>query len=162
MRVIVTGATGNVGTSVIEALSEEPQVDEAVGLARRRPSWEPPKTTWIDADVLSSDLTEAFDGADPVIHLASALPPSRAPGAPSSSLTEALDAADAVIPLPWAIQPSRDEEPLERINLEGSRRVFDAVAAAGVPKLVYASSVGAYTSGPKDREGDAGWADGGN
>src|ERR1044072_312152 len=127
MRVIVTGATGNVGTSVIEALSEEPQVDEAVGLARRRPSWEPPKTSWIDGDVLSSDLTEAFDGADAVIHLA------------------------------WAIQPSRDEETLERINLEGSRRVFDAVAAAGVPKLVYASSVGAYTSGPKDREVDEDW-----
>jgi ferritin-like metal-binding protein YciE/nucleoside-diphosphate-sugar epimerase len=127
MRVIVTGATGNVGTSVIEALSEAPQVDEAVGLARRRPSWEPPKTSWIDADILSTDLTEAFDGADAVIHLA------------------------------WAIQPSRDEETLERINVEGSRRVFDAVAAVGAPKLVYASSVGAYTSGPKDREVDEDW-----
>src|ERR1044072_2555322 len=105
MRVIVTGATGNVGTSVIEALSEEPQVDEAVGVARRRPSWQPPKTTWIDADVLSSELPEAFDGADAVILLA------------------------------WAIQPSRDEETLERINLEGSRRVFDAVAAAGGREL---------------------------
>jgi UDP-glucose 4-epimerase len=127
MRVIVTGATGNVGTSVIEALSEAPQVDEAVGLARRRPAWNPPRTSWVDADVLASDLVGAFDGADAVIHLA------------------------------WAIQPSRDEETLERINVEGSRRVFDAVAAAGVPKLVYASSVGAYSPGPKKTEVDESW-----
>jgi len=127
MRVIVTGATGNVGTSVIQALSDSPQVDEAVGLARRRPTWHPPKTTWIDADILTSDLAGTFDGADVVIHLA------------------------------WAIQPSRDEKTLTRINVEGSRRVFDAVAAAGVPKLVYASSVGAYSPGPKDHEVDESW-----
>ena len=46
---------------------------------------------------------------------------------------------------------------LERINVEGSRRVFEAVAAAGVQKLVHASSVGAYSRGPKDREVDESW-----
>ncbi len=120
MKVIVTGATGNVGTSVIGALSESSEIDEAVGLARRRPQWNPPKTTWIEADVLSSDLAELFAGADAVIHLA------------------------------WAIQPSRDEGWMREINVAGSQRVFDAVAAAEVPKLVYASSVGAYSRGPKD------------
>jgi UDP-glucose 4-epimerase len=127
MRVIVTGATGNVGTSVIQALSDSSQVDEAVGLARRRPAWSLPKTAWIDADILSSNLVGIFEGADAVIHLA------------------------------WAIQPSRDEETLKRINVDGSRRVFDAVAKAGIPKLVYASSVGAYSKGPKDREVDETW-----
>jgi nucleoside-diphosphate-sugar epimerase len=34
--------------------------------------------------------------------------------------------------------------------VHGSRRVFDAVAEAGVPALVYASSVGAYSPAPKD------------
>jgi ferritin-like metal-binding protein YciE/nucleoside-diphosphate-sugar epimerase len=117
MRVVVTGATGNVGTSVIEALGGSPEVDEAVGLARRRPAWDPPKTSWIEADVLEADLEQAFHGADAVIHLA------------------------------WAIQPSRDERAMRRINVDGSRRVFDAVLAAGVPKLVHASSVGAYAPG---------------
>jgi UDP-glucose 4-epimerase len=32
----------------------------------------------------------------------------------------------------------------ERVNLEGSRAVFEATVAAGVPRLVYASSVAAY------------------
>ncbi len=124
MKVVVTGATGNVGTSTVKALSESREIDEIVGLARREPTWMPPKTSWVEANVLTSDLGAIFDGADAVIHLA------------------------------WAIQPSRDAVTLERINVEGSRRVFEAAAAAGVPKLVHASSVGAYSRGPKDREVD--------
>ncbi len=127
MKVVVTGATGNVGTSTVRALGESQEIDEIVGLARRQPTWAPPKTSWVEANVLSSDLGAIFEGADAVIHLA------------------------------WAIQPSRDAVTLERINVEGSRRVFEAVAAAGVPKLVHASSVGAYSRGPKDREVDEGW-----
>jgi ferritin-like metal-binding protein YciE/nucleoside-diphosphate-sugar epimerase len=127
MKVVVTGATGNVGTSTVEALSRSSEIDEIVGLARREPARELPKTSWVEADVLTADLAAIFAGADAVIHLA------------------------------WAIQPSRDAVTLERINVEGSRNVFEAVAAAGVPKLVHASSVGAYSRGPKDREVDEGW-----
>ena len=127
MKVVITGATGNVGTSTVRALSESSEIDEIVGLARREPSSAPPKTEWIEANVLNADLAGIFAGADAVIHLA------------------------------WAIQPSRDGVTLERINVEGSRRVFEAVAAAGVPRLVYASSVGAYSPGPKDREVDESW-----
>ncbi|MGH2975414.1 MAG: DUF892 family protein [Solirubrobacterales bacterium] len=127
MKVIVTGATGNAGTSTVQALGERREIDEIVGLARREPTWTPPKTTWIEANILTADLAAIFAGADAVIHLA------------------------------WAIQPSRDAVTLGRINVEGSRRVFEAVAAAGVPKLVYASSVGAYSRGPKDREVDESW-----
>ena len=38
---------------------------------------------------------------------------------------------------------------------------MEAVAAAGVPALVYASSVGAYSPGPKDRRVDETWPTGG-
>jgi UDP-glucose 4-epimerase len=127
MKVVVTGATGNVGTSTVRALSESSAIESIVGLARREPTWTPPKTSWIEANVLTSDLGAAFEGADAVIHLA------------------------------WAIQPSRDAVTLERINIEGSRRVFEAVAVAEVPKLVHASSVGAYSRGPKDHEVDESW-----
>jgi len=115
MKVVVTGATGNVGTSTVQALSESREIDEIVGLARRAPTWAPAKTSWLEANILNADLAAIFAAADAVIHLA------------------------------WAIQPSRDAVTLERINIEGSRRVFEAVAAAGVPKLIHASSVGAYT-----------------
>ncbi|MGN6586025.1 MAG: NAD-dependent epimerase/dehydratase family protein [Solirubrobacterales bacterium] len=127
MRVVVTGASGNVGTSVLEALGAEPQVTEIVGLARRVPEVEMPKVEWVGADVTRDALEPIFAGADAVVHLA------------------------------WAIQPSRDESVTERINVEGSRRVFEATAAAKVPALVHASSVGAYSPGPKKRQVDESW-----
>jgi nucleoside-diphosphate-sugar epimerase len=37
MRVVVIGATGNVGTSLLESLEPETQVDEIVAVARRAP-----------------------------------------------------------------------------------------------------------------------------
>jgi nucleoside-diphosphate-sugar epimerase len=130
-RVVVTGATGNVGTSVVQALGQSSAISEVVGVARRAPAWTPARTVWQTADILSSDLTSIFRDADVVIHLA------------------------------WAIQPSRDEPAMERINVDGTRRVLDAITAAEVPKLVYASSVGAYSKGPKDQAVDESWPIGG-
>ena len=127
MRVVVTGASGNVGTSVLEALGAEPRVKEIIGLARRLPEVEMPKVEWVQADVVEDTLVGIFEGADAVIHLA------------------------------WAIQPSRDESVTERINVLGSRFVFDAAEQAGVPALVHASSVGAYSPGPKRRRVDETW-----
>ena len=51
MRVVVTGASGNVGTSVLEALGREPEVKEIVGIARRVPEVSYPKVEWAGADV---------------------------------------------------------------------------------------------------------------
>lgn len=127
MRVVVTGASGNVGTSVLEALADEPEVESIVGLARRVPDADFPKVEWVGADITGSELTPIFSGADAVVHLA------------------------------WAIQPSRNEAVTERINVGGTRQVLDAVARAGVETLVYASSVGAYSPGPKQRRVDESW-----
>jgi UDP-glucose 4-epimerase len=127
VRVVVVGASGNVGTSVLDALADEPAVDSVLGVARRVPELEYPKTDWVRADISSSELAPLFRGADVVIHLA------------------------------WLIQPGRDEATLRATNVDGSARVFEAVAAAGVPGLVYASSVGAYSPGPKDRRVDESW-----
>jgi len=119
MRIVVTGATGNVGTSVVRALGADERVDEIVGIARRLPGWEPARTRWVSADIARDDLRPLFAGADAVIHLA------------------------------WLIQPSRDGAELERVNVDGSRRVFEAAVRAGVERLVHASSVGVYSPGPK-------------
>jgi UDP-glucose 4-epimerase len=131
MRIVVTGATGNVGTSVVAALAADPRVSEIVGIARRRPRLQSPRTTWVEADVVSAPLDGLFAGAHAVIHLA------------------------------WLIQPSRDERTLEAVNVTGTGRVFEAAAAARVGALVYASSVGAYSAGPDDRAVDESWPTGG-
>jgi len=127
MRVVVVGATGNVGTSVLDALAEEARVESVLGLARRLPQVELPKVEWAQADVTRDDLVPHFRGADCVVHLA------------------------------WKIQPSRDAGALRAANVDGSTRVFRAAAEAEVPSLVYASSVGAYSPGPKDRRVDESW-----
>jgi nucleoside-diphosphate-sugar epimerase len=127
MRIVVVGATGNVGTSTLAALANDPDVESIVGVARRIPASRFPKTEWVAADVVSSPLADTFAGADVVIHLA------------------------------WLIQPARDQDLVRAVNVDGSARVFQAVRDAGVPALVYASSVGAYSPGPKDRRVDEGW-----
>ena len=70
MRVVVTGATGNVGTSVVSALAADPNVTEIVGLARRAPDWDAPKTEFLAADITRAPLADLFEGADAVVHLA--------------------------------------------------------------------------------------------
>ena len=127
MRIVVVGATGNVGTAVTDALASDPGVDSIVGVARRLPTLDLPGVEWRQADVARNDLSALFAGADAVVHLA------------------------------WLIQPSRDEATTHMVNVEGSRRVFDAVVEAEVPSLVYASSVGAYSEGPKDLGVDESW-----
>jgi UDP-glucose 4-epimerase len=127
MRVVVTGATGNIGTSVVQTLTQEPAVSEILGLARRPTALRLSKVTFKPVDIVKDDLVSLFRGADAVIHLA------------------------------WMIQPARDREQLESVNVEGSRRVFEAVARSQVPHLLVASSVGAYAPGPKDRTVDESW-----
>ena len=131
MRVVVTGATGNVGTAVLRALNADPDIDRVVAVARRPPIRSLSPAEFVAADVSTDPLEPIFAGADAVVHLA------------------------------WLIQPGRDESVTRAVNVDGSRRVFDAVAAAGVPSLVYASSVGAYSPGPKDRLVDESWPTGG-
>jgi UDP-glucose 4-epimerase len=127
VRVVVTGASGNVGTSLLRSLADEPAVESVVGICRRVPTARFPKVEWRTADVATSPLRPLFQGADAVVHLA------------------------------WLIQPARDQRLVRAVNVDGSERVFRAAAAAGVGTVVYASSVGAYAPGPKDRRVDESW-----
>jgi nucleoside-diphosphate-sugar epimerase len=66
-----------------------------------------------------------------------------------------------VVHLAWLIQPSRDRAVTSSVNVEGSRRVFAAAAAAGVGAVVHASSIGAYSPGPYRARVDESWPTGG-
>lgn len=127
MRVVILGATGNVGTSVLESLASEGQVQEIVAVARRAPQRSYPRTTFTAADIVSDQLAPLFAGADAVVHLA------------------------------WLIQPGRDQKLTKAVNVTGSERVFQAAIEAKVKRIVYASSVGSYSPGPKDRFVDESW-----
>src|SRR5205814_8811775 len=50
-----------------------------------------------------------------------------------------------------------DRERLARVNVRGSERLLRAAIACRVPKVVVASSVGAYLGGPQDALVDEQW-----
>jgi nucleoside-diphosphate-sugar epimerase len=59
-----------------------------------------------------------------------------------ASVDALVEEADVVVHLAFVIVAGREES--RRINLEGSRNVFEAAVAAGAKRLVYTSSVAAY------------------
>lgn len=88
LRVVVTGATGNVGTSVIKALSAEEGVESVLGLSRRPTDWTVPKTRFAVSDVRRDNLESHFEGADVVIHLAWLFQPARRPESPGRTTSQ--------------------------------------------------------------------------
>ncbi|ADD42450.1 NAD-dependent epimerase/dehydratase family protein [Stackebrandtia nassauensis] len=127
-RIAVTGATGNIGTSVVSALAEDSRVGSILGVARRKPRWTCPKLQMVTADIAEDPLEGLFDGCDAVIHLA------------------------------WLLQPTHNPAVTWRTNVLGGKRVFEAAAGAGVPALVYGSSVGAYSPGIDDLPVTENWS----
>ena len=138
MRIVIVGASGNLGTALLRRLRDEPTATDIVGVSRREPnltvapyngiSWQ---TLDIGSPSAPRTLARIFAGADAVIHLA------------------------------WQLQPNHDEARLWRTNVIGTKNVLAAVAAARVPLLSYASSVAAYSPGPKTQRVDEHWPTGG-
>lgn len=115
MRVVVFGAAGSTGRSAVRSLLTDKRVDRVVGVDRRIPAPDPVGVEWREADITTDDLAQAVRGADAVVHLA------------------------------WALQPAHDQRWLQRRNVDGTRRILEAVIDAGVLALVYVSSVAAYS-----------------
>jgi UDP-glucose 4-epimerase len=139
-RVVVTGATGNVGSRVVEALLREPGVGEVVGVARRRPRDLAPDDPRTSVRWCSVDLTP------------------RPPGAPGPDpLDDVLRGADVVVHLAWLIQPARDPARLWEVNAAGTARLLESAVRSGVGAVVHASSVGAYSPAPAGHRVDETW-----
>lgn len=150
MRIAVVGASGNVGTAVRRELEQRTDVTGIVGLCRRplhhgAPSspGTGPRTTWRSVDIGRRADSRAQEQHE------------------VDTLAAALAGCDAVIHLAWLIQPNRDRDLLRRVNVDGTRRVAQAAAQAGVRTLVCASSMGAYSPAPDRAPRDETWPTGG-
>ncbi|MWG33192.1 NAD-dependent epimerase/dehydratase family protein [Halomarina oriensis] len=113
-RALVTGATGFLGSHLVERLVTE---GWDVTATRRENSdtsaLDDLDVTWAEADVLDADaVSEAVAGHERVFHLAGI----------------GLQAADAPV--------------VERVNAEGTRNVLEAAQAADVERVVFTSTAG--------------------
>lgn len=123
ITVAVTGPTGDIGRAFVRALERSRAVRAIRAMARREldPATEGwRKTTYVQGDVLDRPAVD-----------------------------ELVAGADAVVHLAFAIMGAGGDEG-HRVNLQGSRNVFAATVAAGVPRLVYTSSVAAYGFHPSN------------
>jgi nucleoside-diphosphate-sugar epimerase len=121
VRVVVTGASGNLGTALLRRLTGAPADVDVVAIARHPPEPGTPaydRVRWELLDVAAPDVLPA--------------------------LTAAMRGADAVVNLVWAIQPSHDELTMTRTNVGGAAAVIQATRAAGVGHLVQLSSAAVY------------------
>jgi nucleoside-diphosphate-sugar epimerase len=116
LTVAVTGPTGDIGRSLLRSLQRSREVGRIVAMARR--PFDPSAEGLRKAEYHQGDVLDR-DG-----------------------VRRLVADADVVVHLAFLIVGSLKDT--ERVNLEGSRNVFGATVDAGVPRLVYASSVAAY------------------
>jgi UDP-glucose 4-epimerase len=116
LTVAVTGPTGDIGRSLLRALERNRQVGRIVAMARR--PFDPREHGLRRTEYRQGDVLDR------------------------AGIDELVAGADVVVHLAFVILGNLQET--QSVNLEGSRNVFEAAAAAGARRLVYASSVAAY------------------
>jgi UDP-glucose 4-epimerase len=116
LTVAVTGPTGEIGQAVVAALERSREVGSILGMARR--PFDPAARGWKKVAYRRGDVLDR------------------------EAVADLVKDADVVVHLAFIIMGSAKES--RRVNLDGSRNVFEAAVAAGAKRLVYASSVAAY------------------
>lgn len=117
ITVAVTGPTGEIGMSAVPALERDPHVDRVLGMARH--PFDPAAHGWVKTEYRQGDILDR------------------------AAVDALVGDADVVVHLAFLIMGSRGTS--RRVNLAGTRNVFEATVAAQRPKrLVYTSSVAAY------------------
>jgi UDP-glucose 4-epimerase len=116
LTVAVTGPTGDIGRSLLRSLERSREIGRIVAMARR--PFDPASQGLRKTEYRQGDVLDR------------------------ASVDELFADADVVVHLAFLIVGNLTET--QKVNLQGSRTVFEAAVAAGVERLVYASSVAAY------------------
>ena len=148
--IAVTGVGGFIGRALVGALRRDPgEVRRLLGLDVRPP---------VDLVDLVDPVEQPGDG-DRDSDLAGDLDLDidlRAIDVRDPELVGALDGVDVLVHLAFQFDPIRDLDEMRSINVDGTRSVMEAARAAGVPRVVYLSSVLAYDASAEDAHDDDG------
>ncbi len=113
--IAITGVSGLVGRRLVRSLERRPDITRIVGIDRKAPKGlTGTRFAFRQSDIRDPGIAQAFAGADVVIHLA------------------------------FLVDPMHDQSAMRSVNVDGTRNVIEAAERAGVPHLIYPSSVVAY------------------
>jgi nucleoside-diphosphate-sugar epimerase len=112
--IAITGVSGGAGQLVLRRLAEDPTVTRVIGIDARDPAFRPPALDFQRLDLATADLKSVLEPADALAHLA------------------------------FLVAPRADAALTERVNIDGTRRVLDAAAGAGIGAVVVVSSAMVY------------------
>jgi UDP-glucose 4-epimerase len=116
LTVAITGPTGDIGRALLRQVDSSPEVDRVIGMARR--PFNPADLGLEKTEYLQGDILD------------------------EDSLAGLVEGTDVLVHLAFIILGGREET--QRINLEGTRNVFQAATSAGLRRFIYTSSVAAY------------------
>ena len=126
-RVLVTGGSGFIGTSVVARLAAAGEVDRVVSADLREPASAAAGVDHVRLDVTDRDAVSAVvrdHGITTVVHLAAVVNP----------------------------DPAMPREVIRAVDVDGTRHVLDACVAHGVRQVVVSSSGAAYGYHPDNAD----------
>lgn len=126
--IVVTGATGHIGNVLVRQLyCQKGKANKIRVLVPPGETMEPLRGTFVETAVCDvtdyASVLESIRGADVVFHLAGIV-----------SIVNGM------------------HDLLQRVNVQGTKNILDAARECAIPKVVYVSSVHAFTEPPEGRE----------
>jgi nucleoside-diphosphate-sugar epimerase len=118
LTVAVTGISGTLGLGLLPLLEADDRVAHVTGIARR--PFDPAEHGWTKTKYRRGDVRDA------------------------QMLRDAFRHADVVVHLAFQVTGAAPGQAIESVNIDGTLNAFDAAAAAGARRFVFASSVAAY------------------
>jgi len=120
MKVALTGVSGYLGQLILPLLDKHLGVESILGLDIAPCPFHSPKCSFQAGDMRAADFKTLLKGVDVLYHLAFVVEP------PKGMAIETID----------------------EINIQGSKKVLEGAVAAGVSRIIVASSIAAYGAHP--------------